>query len=109
MKIVRPVSVAVMAFATLALPVQARALGEPKYVTQAPSPGSFVLEANGITAPLLVSDADWPGVVRATSDLGQDVQRVTGYPAPVLHRLTDGNRNIVLIGTYSGSVSSILV
>jgi hypothetical protein len=95
MKIVRPVSVAVMAFATLALPVQARALGEPKYVTPTPSPGSFVLEANGITAPLLVSDADWPGVVvRATSDLSQDVQRVTGYPAPVLHRLTDGNRNL---------------
>jgi len=64
-------------------PTVANALGGPKYVRTTSAPGDFVLAANGQAATLVVSDQDWPGVVRAVGDLGQDVGRVTGHNAPV--------------------------
>lgn len=62
----------------------ASALGEPKYVTNTAAAGDFVLAADGKTATLVVSDQDWPGVVRAVGDLGLDVGRVTGHDAAVV-------------------------
>src|SRR5579863_1776370 len=62
----------------------ANALGEPKYVSNVSAQGAFVLAANGGAATLVVSDQDWPGVVRAVGDLSQDVGRVTGHDAPVI-------------------------
>jgi hypothetical protein len=53
----------------LILPMQAHALGEPKYVSATTVKGGFALEAEGKAAPLVVSDADWPGVVRVVGDL----------------------------------------
>ena len=70
--------------AMVSLPTAARALGDPKYMSDAPSQGDFVLAANGQTATLVVSDQDWPGVMRAVGDLSQDVGRVTGHDAAVM-------------------------
>ena len=84
-------------------PVSAHALGEPKYVSTSPAPADFVLAANGRPATLVVSGADWPGVVRAVGDLGQDVGRVTGHDAPVLKSDAPRSDEIVLIGTIGKS------
>ncbi|HEY4009252.1 MAG TPA: glycosyl hydrolase 115 family protein [Acidobacteriaceae bacterium] len=88
----------------MSMSLQAWALGEPKYVSTAPVSGGFVLAANGKDVPLLVSDSDWPGVVRAVGDLSADVGRVTGQPAPVIK---DGGaakgKDVVLIGTIGKS------
>ena len=92
----------------LTVPRTARALGEPKYVSNASAQGAFVLAANGQTAPLVVSDKDWPGVMRAVGDLSQDVDRVTGHDAPVVKIGASANKfpagvDVVIIGTIGRS------
>ena len=67
----------------LLVTVRAWALGERRYVSTTPVQGGFVLYTSGKAAPLVVSDADWPGVVRAVGDLSADVGRVTGHAAAV--------------------------
>jgi Glycosyl hydrolase family 115/Gylcosyl hydrolase family 115 C-terminal domain len=95
---------AVLAFFAIALwPTAANALGEPKYVSTSPAPGEFVLVANGQAAPLVVSDEDWPGVVRAAGDLSLDVGRVTGRDASVIKSDAPKGDEVVLIGTIGRS------
>ena len=87
----------------LAMPLCAHGLGEPKYVSSTPVQGGFILEAGGRAAPLVVSESDWPGVVRAVGDLSADVQRVTGKTPPVLKKPGTATGDIVLIGTIGRS------
>ncbi len=87
----------------LALPLRAHGLGEPKYVSSTPVQGGFVLEADGRAVPLLVSDQDWPGVVRAVGDLSADIGRVTGHAAEVVKRSEKPKGDVVLIGTIGHS------
>ena len=79
------------------------ALGGPKYVSTSPSPTAFVLAANGEAAPLVVSDEDWPGVVRAAGDLSLDIGRVTGHDAPLVKGRPAAGIDVVLIGTIGRS------
>jgi hypothetical protein len=86
----------------------ANALGEPKYVSNVSSQGAFALAANGHSATLVVSNEDWPGVMRAAGDLSQDVGRVTGHDAPVIKSVTTNERaaasvDVVIIGTIGKS------
>ena len=81
----------------------ANALGETKYVSNSPGLGDFVLAANGQAAPLVVSEQDWPGVVRAVGDLSQDVGCVTGHDAPVVKDKAAAGDEVVLIGTIGRS------
>ena len=74
----------------------------PQYVRYTSAPGAFCLAADGRAASVLVSSADWEGVVRAAGDLTQDVQRVTG----ILPRLVQTNEPApasVLVGTLGKS------
>jgi hypothetical protein len=84
-------------------PFAALALGQPKYVRTSPVVGGFTLAANGHAATLLVSDVDWPGVVRAAGDLSQDVERVTGHAAPLVKEAAQARGDIVIIGTIGKS------
>ena len=54
------------------------ALGQSSYVSATPASGSFALVENHTVVPLVVSDTDWSGVVRAAHDLTTDIDRVTG-------------------------------
>jgi hypothetical protein len=89
--------------AMILCPVAARALGEPKYVRTSPVAGGFTLAANGQAAPLLVSDEDWPGVIRAAGDLSQDIERVTGHAALMVKNASEAKGEIVIIGTIGKS------
>src|ERR1700723_2895773 len=80
-------------------PKAADALGEGKYVTSSAAGGDFVLAANGHATRLMVSDNDWPGVLRAVGDLSGDVKRVTGQNAPVVENGVPAGDEVVLIGT----------
>ncbi len=94
----------VLVLFTIALwPASANALGEPKYVSTSPAPADFVLAENGNAASFVVSDSDWPGVIRAVSDLGADVGRVTGHDAPVIKSDAPAADEVVLIGTIGKS------
>jgi hypothetical protein len=93
----------VAAVVGLVMPLRSHALGEPKYVSSTPVQGGFVLAADGKTVPLIVSDQDWPGVVRAVGDLSADVGRVTGHAAGVMKSLGTAKGDVVLIGTIGRS------
>jgi hypothetical protein len=100
--------IAVLLFAIMQWPSAANALRERKYVNTSPGPGDFVLAANEQAAALVVSGEDWPGVVRAVSDLSQDMGRVTGHDAPVVKtgaadKGAGAGGEMVLIGTIGKS------
>ncbi|HUB51100.1 MAG TPA: glycosyl hydrolase 115 family protein [Terracidiphilus sp.] len=84
-------------------PHLSRALGEPKYVHTTPVAGGFTLAASGQAAPLLVSDQDWPGVLRAAGDLSQDIDRVTGHASAIVKDAAQARNEIVIIGTIGKS------
>ncbi|MFZ0337131.1 MAG: glycosyl hydrolase 115 family protein, partial [Terracidiphilus sp.] len=90
-------------FAIALWPEAGNALGEPQYVSKSPSSTAFVLAANGKAAPLVVSDEDWPGVVRAAGDLSLDIGRVTGHDAPLIKGEPAAGIDVVLIGTIGRS------
>ena len=93
----------------LLMAVRAWGLGEKRYVSMAPVQGGFVLYTSEKAAPLVVSDSDWPGVVRAVGDLSADVGRVTrtsGTPGKNEGRMkNEGGKgaDVVLIGTIGKS------
>ena len=71
-------------------PAIGHALGQQSYVSfgstaGGPAPASFALVENRRAIPLIVSDNDWPGVVRAAQDLSSDIERVTGSHPEVKH------------------------
>ena len=90
-------------FAITLWPEAGNALGGPQYVSTSPSPAAFALAANGKPAPLMVSDEDWPGVVRAAGDLSRDLGRVTGHDAPLIKGRPAAGIDVVLIGTIGRS------
>ena len=92
-----------VAFAIVVRPIAVHALGDPKYVRATAVAGDFTLVANGQAAPLLVSEEDWPGVVRAAGDLSQDIERVTGHAAPLVKESAQAKGDIVIIGTIGKS------
>src|ERR1700677_2696965 len=88
----------------LGAPVLGYGLGEPRYVSSKPEAGAFALADHQAAAPLLVSNDDWPGVVRAAGDLSTDIDRVTGEHPALLHAVADiHNGDAVLIGTIGRS------
>ena len=81
------------------------AIGQKSYVSSNPAAGSFALVENHSAVPLLISDNDWPGVVRAAQDLGSDINRVTGLePAVKNSRSELAGGLAVIIGTIGKSV-----
>ncbi len=85
-------------------PLPAYAIGAPQYVASSLSPGAFALVDHTGAAPLVVSDSDWPGIVRAAADLAGDIKKVTGVQPALLHdRAELRNVDAVIIGTIGKS------
>jgi hypothetical protein len=63
----------------------------------------FALASGGRAVPLLVSEADYAGVVRAVGDLAGDVERVTGAAPVVAERAPAGADRLVIVGTIGRS------
>jgi hypothetical protein len=72
------------------------------YVANRSGHGTFALVAAGRAAPLVVSAADHPGVVRVVGDLRTDITGVTGH-APVVSTDDVPHQDAVLIGTIGRS------
>lgn len=92
----------VLLLALLATP-RARALGEPKYVSFTPVPGSFPLAANGKAATIFVDPQEYAGVTRAARDLEADLQRVTSLTPAVVDEARRPSGDVVLVGTIGKS------
>lgn len=75
----------------------------PAFVTTTATPGAFPLHVSGVSTPLFVDAADYPGVLRAAAELRTDVERVTGV-APSLSTQAPGmHDSAILIGTIGQS------
>ena len=66
-------------------------------------PGRFRLSAAGASAPIVVSSADFPGVVRAARSVGADVGRVTGHASAVSLDTVPAASEVVVAGTLGRS------
>ena len=80
----------------------ALAMGELDFVETNASSGAFPLFDTTPT-PIMVEANDWPGVVRAASDLAEDVNRVTGKRPQTFFQPPTGENNVVIIGTLGKS------
>ena len=78
-------------------------IGWQRYVGTAYSKGGFQLAKKNKLAALYVDSNDYPGVVRAASDLRADVLRVTGCTPTVAHEVNSVGKNAVIIGTIGKS------
>ena len=90
----------------VAIPVSAQAadpVERGSYVSASPGSGRFPLVAGGRAAPLVVSAADYAGVIRVVDDLQSDLAAVTGVRPPVGHDTLPAGRDPVLIGTIGKS------
>ncbi|TFH48605.1 MAG: glycosyl hydrolase, partial [Bacteroidia bacterium] len=66
--------------------------------------GFFTLAAPGRYAPLCISTDDWPGVVRALTDLQTDISSVTGHmPELITSGKIPRSEEIVIAGTIGKS------
>ncbi|HVG92407.1 MAG TPA: glycosyl hydrolase, partial [Alphaproteobacteria bacterium] len=74
-------------------------LGTPRYIESAYHKGDVALVRHGTVVPLCIDSNDYPGVIRAVSDLQGDIERVTGK-LPAIVRDTAGlSVDTVIIGT----------
>lgn len=62
----------------------------------------FCIAANGHSAPIVVDNNDWKGVIRAAHDLGDDVRKVTGTPSEIIAGGTTV-KGAILAGTIGKS------
>jgi hypothetical protein len=87
-----------LAFATRAFPD-----GRPRYVETVYHKGDFALVTHGVPAALRVDTTDYPGVIRAVTDLQGDIARVTGESPSIIHEDESLINNVVIIGTIGKS------
>jgi len=87
----------------LSLPATLFALGQTRYVETTAGPRSFALVGPRGASPIVVDSADWPGVIRAVSDLRDDIQRVTNLQPSVVGSDSRRTETMVLIGTIGKS------
>lgn len=62
----------------------------------------FCIAADGHSAPIVVDNNDWKGVIRAAHDLGDDVRKVTGTPSEIITGETTV-KGAILAGTIGKS------
>jgi hypothetical protein len=89
-----------MKLALILAPTLALALGQPRYIDDSPRPGSFPMVRARSAAPIFVDPADWPGVIRAASDLRADIGRVTSILPDLA---TAAGSRAIVIGTLGHS------
>ena len=63
----------------------------------------FCVASHNQTATIVVDGNDWPGVVRAANDLGDDVRKVTGTAAAVVTGQTVTSPGYIIAGTIGRS------
>lgn len=83
----------------LGSPLRAQTIGQDRYVEFTGHDGDFSIAKQDQLATFLVDSNDYPGVVRAASDLQADIERVTGRRVEIVHDTKHLASNVILIGT----------
>ncbi len=82
----------------LLLPLAGFCINPTSYVTFQAKEKSFCVASKSKVTPILVSKDDNKGVIRATSDLQSDVERVTGRKPQLLNQLSQ-QETLIIVGT----------
>jgi hypothetical protein len=77
----------------------ALAVETESYVVAEPGDGRFALVSDEQAAPLLLSDEDYPGVIRVARHLQADIERVTTKEPEIITGDKTPGKQIILIGT----------
>lgn len=85
------------------LPLSVCGIGEQPLVEFAPADAGFHLVSDGAAAVIQVNESDWPGALRAATDLQSDIARVTGITPALSHGEVVTGVNVVVVGTIGKS------
>ena len=94
---------ALLLMSALLAPRESFALGQEKYIEDAPSQGSFPIVQKNIAANLYADTNDFAGVVRAAGDLQTDIARVTSLSPTISFAGKNLAKNVILVGTIGKS------
>lgn len=94
--------VGVLACSSLLFPIQGGAQNF-SFTTEKKSPNDFVVSTSGKTAPLLVSEKDFAGVIRAAKNLKIDIGKVTDTEPEIFLDKISSAREVVVMGTIGVS------
>jgi hypothetical protein len=73
------------------------------YIQDGATDGAFAIATAGKASTVYVDAKDFPGVLRATNDLAEDVERVTNVRSPIVHSIQSPTPQFILIGTLGHS------
>lgn len=94
-------------FMALLLPIAIEVVAQDFYFsTEKKKAEDFVVLTSGKSAPLLVSEQDFPGVIRAAKNLKVDIGKVTEVEPEILLDNLSNAKEVVIIGTIG--VSSLI-
>ena len=79
------------------------AVNPTKYVTSISSSENFALASKGQIASLLISNNDFPGVIKVVGHLQNDINTVTGLTPKLFKDEINSEENVVIIGTLGKS------
>jgi hypothetical protein len=68
---------------------------------------NFEFSSKAQVVPILVSDDDYPGILRPVKHLQQDINAVTGQKPVVVQNKPNGTKQALIMGTIGKSVSSM--
>ncbi len=77
--------------------------GTRSFISERKARGAFTVSAPGRNTPLLYSSRDWPGVIRAFNDLGNDIEKVTDLKPEIIADRTPSSRELIIAGTIGRS------
>src|ERR1700716_3225873 len=83
--------------------LHAQTIGEESYVDPVYHAGDFSIVTRNAAATLCVDSTDYPGVVRAVSDLQADIERVTNHTVAIAHEGKNLRSNVIIVGTVGKS------
>ncbi len=96
-----PLWLALLGVVATAVAQNAFAIGRTRYIETTPGRLSFPLVGPNGATPIVVDAADWPGVIRAVTDLQADIQRVTTLTPTVLR---DANGRMPELLVIAGTI-----
>ena len=79
------------------------AVDRNSYISTVNVKGSFKLSAAGRSAPIYISDSDYPGVIRAAKDLQKDITAVTKASPAFFTNAPHERKEVILVGTIGKS------
>ena len=79
------------------------AIGQPRYIQYVPVNGAFAIANARKLATICVDTNDYPGVLRAATDLQADIARVTGITPKIAHDERSCGTRSILVGVIGHS------